>query len=96
MCKDQRADGCQASDILRSDVSIVHTAVDELVNCVGRPTGNLNCVVDLVVHLAISALHLGNLAIGDTAQICLNFDELGYTLCRRCKPISLLRLGILD
>lgn len=72
----------RASDILRSDVPIVHAAEYELVGGVSGQVGDLDCVVDLVVYLAIRALRPGDLAVGDAAEICFDTDELGHAFCR--------------
>ena len=55
------------SDVLCSDVSVVHPAVDQFVGRVDRQVGYLDYVVNLVVQFAISALDLGNSAFGDAA-----------------------------
>lgn len=69
------------SNVIGFDVPVVHAAVDELVGSVSRHVGDLNRVVDLVVHLTIGALHLGNLVGGNTTQVGFDFDELGHAFC---------------
>ena len=80
-CNDQRADGYRVSDVFRSDESIVHAAIDKLILRIGRQVGDLDFVVELVVRLAIRALHLGDFGLWNTAQVCFHLDELGHAFC---------------
>lgn len=65
-------------------MSIIHAAIDELVGSESRHIGDLDGIVNLVVHLAIRALCLGDLIGGDAAQVCFDFDELGHAFCGQC------------
>ena len=60
---------------------IILAAIDELVGSVGRHIGDLNGVIDLVVHFTIGALRPRDLAGWDAAQVRLDFDELSHAFC---------------
>ena len=74
----QRVDGCRASDVFRSDESIIFAAEDELILCVSRQIGNLDHVVKLVIGLRIGTLDNRNLLFGDAAEIRFYFHEFRH------------------
>lgn len=82
---DQWAHGCPASDIFRSDMSVVDAAVDELVGGICGQVRDFDFVVNRVVHLAVGTPCLGNLVGGDAAEVCFDSDELSHALCGRCQ-----------
>ena len=73
--------GCRISDVLRHDVPVVDAGVDEFVGGVRGHVGDLDGVVDAVVHFAVGAAGPGDPGGGDAAQVGFDFDEGGHAFC---------------